>query len=114
MAERERLRHQAKVDRQFTRMFDSYDGRVERAQQTVTALDTWHQWAGGKNLKPADLIDAADHLADIGSDHRRLATPLIQWIHEHDIAPALTPSPHPTVGRADPRRPEPPGLEIDL
>ncbi len=117
--QRDRLRHEhdclrreQRRDQQFGRSLESYHDRLGTARQQLDTLDTWQQWATGKNPSPDALVDAAHQLERTGGDHARLARPLAAWIDQHDLAPrgSATPQKH-----IEPQpRPDPPGLDIGL
>lgn len=110
--EHDRLRREQRRDQHFGRSLDRYHDRLGTARHQLDALDTWHQWATGKNPSPEALVGAAHQLERTGGDHASLAPPLTAWIDQHDLAPhrPATPPKH-----IEPQlRPQPPGLDIGL
>jgi hypothetical protein len=102
--ERSRLRQHATRYRPLIHALDRYDHRLETAERTVEALDTWKNWALGRNVTTEQLVDAATALHDPSrSHHVALGEPLLDWINQHGIT-------------IEPSRPqiEPPGLDIGL
>ena len=111
--QRDRLRREQRRDQQFSRSLGRFNNRLATAHRQLDALGTWQQWAAGKTLSPAALINAARQLQHTGGPHKQLAQPLATWIDAHDLAP---PRPAPAMRpiMRHPPRPEPPGLEIGL
>jgi conjugative relaxase-like TrwC/TraI family protein len=110
--ERDQLRREHRSDQQLSRSLDRHYDRLGTARQQLDALDTWQQWATGKNPSPTALINAARRLQHTGGHHAHLARPLASWIDEHDLAPRQPAPPQRHIEQ--PLRPEPPGLELGL
>jgi conjugative relaxase-like TrwC/TraI family protein len=107
--ERQQLQRQQRHDQHVTDALGRYIDPVTTATQQLDALNTWQHWATGKNVPPAELIDAANELHHTGGNHAHLAQPLTDWIHHHDLARHL---PTPTLDHQ--HHPEPAGIEIDF
>ena len=105
--ERDRLRRQVSHDRQFRRALDHYNNRVELVEHTLTALDTWQQWASGRHVERSPLARAAVHLYDRGGAHANLAEPLLDSLEQNHMVRRQ----QVTIERPEPHI-EPPGLEI--
>ena len=57
---------------------------LERAHETVAALDTWKNWANGHPVTANHLAHAATVLHDSHQPgHRELAAPLTDWVRRH-------------------------------
>jgi hypothetical protein len=92
---RDHLRH----DRWLLRSIDRLDERIDIAQHTITALNTWNRWASGQHVTveqlaaTVEILEASDRL-----DHAHLAEPIHAWGQQHGLRLAATV--------------EPPGVEI--
>ena len=95
----------ARHNRWLIRALDNHDDRIETAQESIGALNTWHRWASGHGVTPDELNDAAAVLRDTAQqDHATLAAPLVAWLEQHGLArtgieidPAVRPVEFPTL-----------------
>jgi hypothetical protein len=102
--ERSRIRDHATRYRPLIHALDRYHHRRETAERTVEALDTWKNWALGRNVTTEQLVDAATALHDPSRpDHVALGEPLLDWMNQHGI----------TIEPSTPQI-EPPSLDIGL
>lgn len=108
--ERDSLRREQRRDQHFNRSLSRHHDRLGTTRQQLDALDTWHQWATGKNLSPTALVNAAHQLQRTGGDHALLASPLAAWIDQNDLTPRQPAPPQRHI--EPPLRPEPPGLDL--
>jgi hypothetical protein len=105
-SELERL-HVHANGRSLLRGLDQNEDRVHAAEQTTSALDVWKEWAIGRPVHPARLVDAAAHLRmSQGADQVALSGPLVGWLEQQGIVQS-----QPAIERTPPRI-EPPGVEI--
>jgi conjugative relaxase-like TrwC/TraI family protein len=106
-SEHKRIRRHTASDRVFQRYTVDHEAKHVAAEQTMQALDTWKQWATGRNTDPNQLGHTARHLEHSDTwGHAALAQPLNTWIKQQGLA--LPPR---TIEHTAPRV-ERPGLEI--
>jgi hypothetical protein len=106
-AERDQLRDHTRHDSPLQRALTGE--RLETAEHAVATLDTWYDWANGRTVATAPLVNAAVALRDLGGAHSDLAEPLLVWLpRTYAIQP-----PRPAVHRPTPTI-EPPGLDIGM
>jgi hypothetical protein len=92
---RDHLRH----DRWLLRSIDRLDERIDIAQHTITALNTWNRWASGQHVTIEQLAGAVGDLETSDrSDHAHLVEPVHAWSQQRGLRLAATA--------------EPPGVEI--
>jgi conjugative relaxase-like TrwC/TraI family protein len=92
--ERRQLCDHIRHGRSLLRSIDNLDQRLDNAQATITALNTWKQWAGGQTVRIADLRDAVDILQASGRpNHASLAAPVQTWAEQRGVrlAPIVEP-----------------------
>ena len=102
--EHSRLRNHATRYRPLIHALDMYDDRFETAERTVEVLDTWQNWAVGRDIPTEQLVDAVTALNDSGHPGEvALGEPLLDWMTQRGIT-------------IEPRTAqiEPPGLDIGL
>jgi hypothetical protein len=78
---RDHLRHGRSL-----RSIDRLDERVDIAQHTINALNTWNRWATGQHVT-IDQLDAAVGALEASnrSDHAHLAEPVHVWAQQHGL-----------------------------
>jgi conjugative relaxase-like TrwC/TraI family protein len=87
---RDHLRH----DRWLLRSIDRLDERIDIAQHTIGALNTWNRWAAGKHVTIEQLAAAVGVLgASDRSDHAHLAEPVHFWAQQQGLRLAATREP---------------------
>jgi conjugative relaxase-like TrwC/TraI family protein len=92
--ERRQLCDHIRHGRSLLRSIDNLDQRLDNAQATVTALNTWKQWAAGQTVTIADLRDTVDILLASGRpNHATLAAPVKTWAEQRGVrlAPIVEP-----------------------
>ncbi len=108
-AEQDRIRRHAPSDRAFQRYAVDHEANTLAAENAMHALDTWKQWATGRNTDPNQLGRAARHLQHSDTwGHPALAELLNTWMKQQGLALPPRSIEHPT------QRVERPGLDIGL
>jgi len=88
------LRDHVRHGRWILRSLDNLHDRLDTAQHTVTALNTWNHWASGHNVTIEDLSAAVDLLHESArSDHAALAAPIEAWARQRGLRVAISPEP---------------------
>jgi hypothetical protein len=87
---RDHLRHGSRLMRSIDRL----DERVDIAQHTITALNTWNRWATGQHVTNEQLAATVGVLDESGrSDHAHLAEPVHAWAQQRGVRLAATVEP---------------------
>jgi conjugative relaxase-like TrwC/TraI family protein len=76
------------------RSIDRLDERLDIAQHTINALNTWNRWATGQHVS-IDQLDAAVGVLEASnrSDHAHLAEPVHVWAQQHGLRLVATREP---------------------
>jgi conjugative relaxase-like TrwC/TraI family protein len=98
LAQRDELEHEYRQLRDHTRhgqwlrrSLNNLDERLDTAQRTITALNTWNRWASGHNVSVEGLSDAVGVLEESGRpDHASLAAPVRVWGEQRGLQLAAT------------------------
>jgi len=78
----------------LVRTLDNHNGRIDTAQATITAINTWRRWVAGHHVTPDQLQHTATTLQQTNQpDHTALATSLLAWLERNGLAQAILSEP---------------------
>jgi conjugative relaxase-like TrwC/TraI family protein len=93
--EYQQLRDHIRHSRWLLRSLDNLGERIDIAQDTIAALNTWNKWASGHNVTIEGLSVAVGILQESGrSDHASLAAPVHAWGEQRGLRLAPSVEPH--------------------